>query len=228
MNMLQEHVTFFRNLLLIVLGLLFFAWITNPLTVTVTGVGSVDVPATSAIISLTTTDINDSPTLAQANLEQKLQLLKQTLLENGVDSQKLIESQIQIIPASSLVPGATGFAATTTLGGPTSQITNLGTLTALLYERGATLVSQPVLQNEDLDKLESQALKDALKNAQDQAGSIGSKNFRFFRRIGAVTQVDTPTTGTFTSQQEVTEGEEAAPPNTFKIAKAIQVTYLMW
>lgn len=71
-------------------------------------------------------------------------------------------------------------------------------------------------------------MKDALKNAQDQAGSIGTKNMRFFRRIGAVTQVDTPTTGTFTSQQEVTEGEEVTPPNTFKIAKAVQVTYLMW
>lgn len=228
MNVLQEHATFFRQILVIIIGVLFFAWITNPVEVTVTGVASVDVPATSAIISLTTSEINDSPTLAQANLEQKIQLLKQTLTENGVDAQKLIQSQIQIIPASSLVPGATGYAATATIGGPTSQIDKLGTLTSLLYERGATLVSQPVLQNDDIENLESQALKDALKDAQSQAGSVGTKNLKFFRRVGSVAQVDTPTTGTFTSQGISEEGSEVTPPNTFKIAKAVQVTYLMW
>lgn len=229
MNILQEHATFFRQILVIIVGVVFFAWITNPLEVTVTGVADVDVPATSAIVTLSTSEINDSPLLAQTTLEQKIQSLKQTLTDNGVDPQKLVQSQIQIVPASSLVPGTTGYAATATLGGPTTQIDNLGTLTALLYERGATFVSQPVLQNDDIDKLESQALKDALKDAQSQAGSVGTKNLKFFRRTGSVAQVDTPTTGTFTSQGiSEEEDPEVTPPNTFKITKAVQVTYLMW
>lgn len=228
MNIFQTQASFFKNLLLIMVGILFFSWASNPLEVTVTGVAAVDVPATSAIMSLTTSHINDSPIMAQANLEEKLEVLKRTMADNGVDQNKLIQSQTQIVPASSLVPGSTGYAATATLGGPTTQLDRLGTLSGLLYERGAMLVSQPVLQNADSAKLESQALKDALKDAQKQAASIGNKNMRFFRRVGAVAQVETPTTGTFTSEGEVREGDEVAPADTFKIAKAVRVTYLMW
>jgi len=231
MNIFSEHSSFFRNLFLIVFGLIFYVWITNPMTVTVTGYGDADVPANSAIISLTVTDIDVSATQAQANLERKVQEIKKAMIEGGVDPAKLVQSQIQILPASTVSPGASGFAATATLGGPTGNIQNIGALTSTLYERGASLVAQPVLRNENMESLESDAMKMALKDAEEQASNIGTQNWRFFKRVGAVVQAETPTTGTFTTETQ--DDAEAGlgkiiTPNSFKISKAVQVTYLIW
>lgn len=230
-SIFSEHSSFFRNLFLIIFGLVFYVWITNPMTVTVTGYGDTDVPANSAIISLTVTDIDISASQAWANLEQKVQEIKKTMVEGGVDPAQLVQSQIQILPASTVSPGASGFAATVTLGGPTSNIGNISALTSTLYERGASIVSQPVLKNENIESLESDAMKKALKDAGDQAKSIGAQNWRFFKRVGSVVQAETPTTGTFTTEtQNDAEGGlgKIITPNSFKISKAVQVTYLIW
>lgn len=231
MSVFSEHSSFFRNLFLIVFGLIFYVWITNPMTVTVTGYGDADVPANSAIISLTVTDVDISAAQAQANLEQKVYEIKKTMTEAGVDPAKLVQSQTQILPASTVSPGASGFAATVTLGGPTGNIQNISTLTSTLYERGASLVAQPVLQNENIESLEADAMKKALKDAGEQAGKIGTQNWRFFKRVGTIIQAETPKTGTFTTETQ--GGAEAGlgkiiAPNSFKISKAVQVTYLIW
>lgn len=231
MSLFSDSSTFIRNIVLIVLGLIFYTWITKPTTITVTGYGDADVPATTALISLTITDIDVSPSQAKANLDQKVQDVKRTLLEAGVDSTKLLQSQPQIIPAATVSPGATGYAATVSMGGPTKQVQSIGSLTSQLYERGATLVAPPVLQNDSTEKIESEAMKEALKDADKQAKNISKRSIRLFRRVGAVVQADTPTTGTYTTEgksgSETSLGEIASS-NSFKISKAVQVTYLMW
>lgn len=209
--------------------LLVYYFVSHPLEVTVTGTGEASVPATEAILSLNATEINNSPVVAVGNLESKVATLKQALIENGVEAGEIIESQVAVVPASSVVPGAQGYAASVTLAGPTKQVDQVATLTGLLYERGATVVSQPVLRNQDQKKLEKEALSEALKDARSQAGAIGTRKWKFIRMPGEIVQVDTANTSSFTSESMgEEEGVGVTASDTFKISKVVQVTYRMW
>jgi uncharacterized protein YggE len=212
-----------------------YAWWSTPLVVTVQGTGEVKVPATTAAVSFQIAEANPSPVMAVTNLKSKAQVMRQLLLQNGVKNEDVTESQPQVVPAAMLVQNATGYMATMSLGGMTNNVSNVSQMAAALYEKGASMVSQPVLSVQDQTVFDQQALQKALQDAQKQAGNMASKNWKLFKKVAAITQT-TQATGTVTNQVQAAAAEQTAqkPATTIPmsdnitIAKTVQVTYRMW
>ena len=93
------------------------------------------------------------------------------------------------------------------------------------------MVSQPVLSAGDQKKLEDEAFDQALKDAKTQAGKIASKNWKFIKKIIALTQQSSASIATATSKADtLTEAnnQQTAQNGVFKIVKAVSVSYKMW
>lgn len=230
-SLLAKGVIFTTSL---IIAILVYSWINSPLIVTVTGVGRVSVPASTARFTLAVAQNDTSPVIATVNLRSRLDQLKNVLTENGIKPESIVESQIQITPAAALIPNATGFQASATLGAASTDIANLSTLIGSLYERGATIISQPILEVENQGKLEADAVKKALDDAKTQAGAIGKSHLKFIRKVAAVSQTPTPTSGTLSSKNQASAtgenqtAETAANPNSLEIVKVVTVSYRMW
>lgn len=214
----------FSLLLLVVLAV--YLYLSSPLEITVFGTGEVDVPATSATISLTVSEMADDPMTAAGNLKTKVGKIKAVLLQNGVKEEDIVEAQPRILPAVLASPGSSGYQASQTIGGKTNQVEITSTLTALLYDQGASLVSQPVLSIEDQSQWEEKAVEQAFRDAKDRANQLAKKYRKLFKKIVFITQSQSPTTGTVTSRGQITE--ESASLDTLKITSVVSVTYRMW
>lgn len=213
-------------LILGVLGLAIYTWMTSPMVVTVTGTGEVSVPAESATLSLSVNGSDSTPNGAIAAARAKASAVRAYLVGSGVAESDIAESQIRVVPASAVTQGASGYQAVITMGAKTVHTADSASLIANLYANGASLVSQPVIGVDNKADLEQQAFNAALKDAKSQAAKIGLKNLKFIRKIVAVSQVTSPATSTVTSKGEVTA--EAVQPDTFKIVKSVSVSYKMW
>ena len=212
--------------LAILVGLILYVWITSPMVVTVTGTGEVAVPAESATLSFSVSGSDATPTGAITAVKTRADAIRATLVASGIAESDIAESQIRVVPASAVTQGATGFQAVITMGAKTVHVADNAGLIANLYSSGASLVSQPVIGVDNKEALEEQAFQKALKDAKKQAGAIALKNLKFIRKIVAVSQVTSPSTSTVTSKGETTA--EATQPYTFKIVKAVSVSYKMW
>ncbi len=205
------------------LGLMvIYQWISNPVYISVSGTGEVSVPATKAIVSLSLSETDSTPEGALIKVQNKAITMRDYMKQKGFT--EIVTTQPQLIPASMIVSGMNGYQVSVTMGGSTTQLHELNTIVAGFYSMGATVVSQPTLAVEDEAKLGDEALSDALKRADEQAKQLARKNWKMFRLVASVEQADSGVTSTSTSEgtAEVTGGD------TFKITKAVSVTYRLW
>ncbi len=215
----------------IIIGLIIYTWITSPMIVTVTGIGEVSVPASTATVSFSISASGANPADAITAVKTKAESLKALLINSGIAESDVAEAQVQVIPASSLVQGASGYQAVISMGAKTVHVSDTANLISNLYSGGANFVSQPVISVENQDELEQKAVDEAMKDAKRQGGEIARKNWKFIKKIVAVSQTTSPTTSTVTSKADITtqsESPEMAGADVFRIVKAVSVSYKMW
>jgi len=217
--------------LLLVVVIFIWQWVSSPTIVTVQGLGEVSVPATSASISLTVNaNAGTSPASIDA-VKAKADGIRNLLTASSVLESDISESQVVSYPAGLVVVGSEGFQSTIQMTAKTSNVSGVGDLVGSLYNAGAAMVDQPVLNVEDQDRLEEQATKEALKDAKDQINKISLRNFKFIKKMVAFSQQSSGTTSTSSVRpelfsQELSEGAESK--GTFKIAKLVTVSYKLW
>ncbi len=208
-----------------------YIWISAPLVVTVSGVGEVSAKAESATLTLTISSNKENPQLAISAVKATSQKIKETLATAGISKGDISESQIEAVPASAVVAGATGYQATLSMGVKTSMVNNLDGLTNNLYSLGAVVVTQPVLSVGDISTLEKDAYNLAIKDAKKKASSMALSNLKFIKKIILIEQSQTQPTSTVTTKADVAaQVEKNLSPDDglIKIAKAVSISYKMW
>lgn len=218
----------------IVLGLVavvLYIYISNPLVITVTGTGEVSVPATNATISFTLSSSDNSSQNAVASVTSKADTVRTYLTAQGITEGDIAQSQVTVIPSNLITTGATGYQATITMAAKTTHVSTVANLVPNLYANGALVVSQPVLSVENQDNLDQQAFDAAMADAKTQASRIGLKSLKLIRKIVSVSQVSSPTTSTSTTRADsLTSSNDptAAANGVFKIVKVVSVSFKMW
>jgi len=202
-----------------------YQWMSNPVLISVSGVGEVSVPATKAIVSLTLSEMDTTPDGALAKVQDKVVAMRDYMKQKGFD--EITTTQPQLVPAGLISASLTGYQVSVSMGGSTTQLNNLNKIVAGLYGIGATVVSQPILAVDDEAKLSDQALADALKKADDQAKQLARKQWKLIRLVASVQQADSGVTSTSTSEKN-SDTEEVQSGDIFKISKAVSVTYRLW
>lgn len=204
----------------------------SPMVVTVSGVGDISSDAKTATLTFSLVSNKDNPQSATSEVKLNINKIRETLKTSGISESDIYESQIAVYPASAVNAGATGFQATSSMGFRTTQVNNLDGLTSTLYSLGALVVTQPVLEVGDKEKLEKEAYDLALKDAKKKANSIALSNFKFIKKIILIQEATTtPTTSTVTSKPStVTQVEKnlSADAGIIKISKVLSVSYKMW
>lgn len=208
------------------------AWIyfTNPMVVTVTGSGEVDVPATNATISFTLSATDNSISNAMNLVSAKADSIRNYLTSKGIADTDIAQSQVTAVPAFLITAGATGYQATISMAAKTTHVSEVSGIISDLYSNGALVVAQPILSVENQDKLSQQAFNSALSDANNQATQIGNHNWKFIRKIISISQVTSPSTSTSTTKADTLTGanSQAAVNGVFKIVSAVSVSYKMW
>lgn len=205
--------------LALIVAVIFGMWVFSPTDVVVTGVGNVSVPATTATFNVTVSASNDSSGDSLKTLRAKVDAIKQKLASTGIGSENITETPVTLTPAAAIVASAKGYQALTTLTVKTSNVGVASDLVVSMYEGGATVVSQPVVSVQDQDKLEKQALREALGKAkQSLSDTVG---FRPIRKIIGIQQASSGNTATSTKTTADNSGE-------FEVTKAVSVTYRVW
>lgn len=204
----------------VIVAVVFGMWVFSPMEVVVTGTGKVSVPATNATFNVTMTSSNESSAEAVKELQSKVAKLKKTLSDINIGSDKVTETQITLTPAAALTQGAKGYQAVTTLTVKTLNVAMVSEIVVNMYASGATVVSQPVISVEDQDKLEKEAIKEALNEAKSNLNA--TVGFRPIRKRIAVSQA---TSGNVATATSVAEGGSSSE---FEVVKAVSVTYRVW
>lgn len=200
----------------------FYVYISSPLVVTVSGVGEVNVSANNAVVSFSIVTSDDNSQTAILNANAKALALRSFLKSKGIDEKDIAESQVVSVPKTLVKAGDTGYQTTISMGVKTSKVAEASTLISDLYKNGAYFVSQPILSIEDRANFEKTAVDLAIKDAKLKAVGVGSKNWKFIRKVVAVTE--TPSNPT----SVVTTDAGSATGSTFKITKVVTVSYKMW
>ena len=219
------------SLILLIVGVFLWQWISSPMVVTVQGLGEVSVPATSASINLT---IKASASTSSASIDavkSKSENIRTLLIANGINESDIAESQVTSYPAGLVIAGAEGFESSIQISAKTSNIAGVSELVGSLYNAGAALVNQPVLNVENQDKLEEEATKKALKEAKEQIRKISLRNFKLIRKAVAISEQSSDPSSTSSVRPEFFSQdftEEAAAKGTFKLAKLVTISYKLW
>ena len=205
--------------LVVIASLAIGMWAFSPTEVTVTGIGKVSVPATIASFNVTLTAAKDNPDEALREVQARVDTLKRSLAEVRIGSEDITETPVTVTPAAAVVANAKGYQAMSTLTVKTGNPTLVGELVVKMYQSGATLVSQPTVGVDDLEKLESQALNEALVNARTNLrDTVG---FRPIKKRVAIQQASSGNTAAATKVIEDNKGA-------FEVTKAVSVTYRVW
>ena len=173
----------------------------------------------------------DNPQSAITSLKSTSEKIKQTLSTNGIPESDIFESQVQVLPASAVVNGATGFQATTSMGIKTDKLNSLGGMINNLYSLGAVVVSQPVLTVGNIEALEKEAYNLAIKDAKKKANALAFSNWKLIKKIVLIEQSQTQPTSTVTSKADtVSQAEKNISPDDglIKIKKVVSVSYKLW
>lgn len=211
--------------------LVFWAWITNPMIVTVTGTGNVSVPATNATVSFTLSATSDTIQGAVSSVSSKADEMRNYLRSKGVAEGDIAQTQVTAVPAALVTQGASGFQATISMAAKTIHVTEISNIISDLYTNGAAVVSQPVLSVESQDQLAQQAFDSAMKDARSQADKIASSNWKLIKKVVSVSLATSASTSNSTTKADAltnANDSTAATNGVFKIAKAVSVNYKMW
>lgn len=199
----------------IILGM----WMFSPTEVSVTGIGKVSVPATSATFNVTVSTVNESASTALAEIRNKVNMIKKSLTEINIGSESITETQVTITPAAAIATGAQGYQAMLTMTVKTANVPMVADIVVNMYASGAAVVSQPVVMVEDQDKLEQEALRAALKEAKKSLRE--TVGLRPIKKIVAIQQASSGNAATATKVVGDNQGE-------FEVVKAVSVTYRVW
>jgi len=219
------------SLLFLVIASFVYTWISSPMVVSVVGVGEVSVPPEKANISLSLSSADVISATAVQNVQTKAEAIKVYMKSTGILDENISETQIQVVPASLVTAGTSGYQAILSISFSTSQLASLSNLVANLYSKGAAIVSQPILTVEDTTNVEQLAFNKAFDNAKKQAQDIAMKNSKFIKKIVAVSQSTAPSTSSVTSQAigaTQNENEQTMSSSVFKVTKQVLVSYKMW
>jgi uncharacterized protein YggE len=220
-------------LAILVLAVLWlFVYVTNPVLITVTGNGEASITATNATVSFTlsATD-SSSPQTAVLNVNAKALALRTYLKSQGISDNDIAQSQVTAVPSALVTNGASGYQATISMAAKTKQVGTISNLVSGLYSQGALVVGQPILSVDNQDKIDQKAFNLALADARAKVGKIGMSNFKFFKKVIAISQASSPSTSTSSIKPEAVANSPdtlAASNGIFKIVKAVSVTYKMW
>lgn len=205
--------------LAVIVSIVFGMWIFSPTEVIVTGTGKVSVPATSATFNVTVTAANDSANVALTDLRAKIANIKKVLGDINIGNEDITETQVTLTPSAAVVPNAKGYQAMETMTVKTTNVAMASEMVVNMYASGATLVSQPVVSVENQEKLESEALSEALKSAKKSlSDTVG---FRPIRKIIGIQQASSGNTATTVKTSEDNKGA-------FEVVKAVSVIYRVW
>ena len=205
-----------------------YLYLSNPLFVTVSGVGEVDGAATKATVSFTVNEAHFDPVTANTNLQAKVATFNQLLLENNFRSDDIVTTQPQIVPVSQADGQGTVYQATVSMAGSTDRIGDIASLVALLYQRGAVLVSQPVLTVDDAQDLEKQAVEKAMADASTRAGAIARKHWKLIKTVANIAQTDQSLSSTASTKGGAYDENAQVLSDSIKVVKSVTVTYKMW
>ncbi len=230
--MLDEKKSFEAKYLMIatVVLVLSFGWwyVSNPITISVSGSGKVVVPASSATSSVTVAATGVDAPSAIATLNSKIVSVRQAMIKGNVTEDNIAQSQPQVTPAALVVAGATGYQATVTIAFKTKYVSDLSNLTSQLYAAGATVVSQATYLAENQEDSERGAMEEAMKMAEKDAKYFARKNWKIIRKIVAVEQASSGTSSQAAVKDSTSKDEMVIANGGVQIAKAVQVTYRMW
>ena len=211
--------------------LVVWQFISSPMVVTVTGTGKASVPATSATVTTTISINSDTAQNALSAVRARVESMKAILIGSGIAESDISVSQITSYPAALVTTSTTGYQAAVQITAKTVHVSTVGDLVASLYAAGASLVSQPVLNVENQNQLESEASSMALKDAKSQVSKIALKNLKLIRKATAMYESTSDTTSTATSKADTTtsvKNDLAATNGVFEITKSVTVSYKLW
>src|SRR3990167_11048861 len=104
------------RLLNVIISVIFLAiswqWLNSPMIVTVTGVGTVSVPATNATVSFTLSSSDANSQTAVSNVNAKALAIRTLLTSRGIAEGDIAEGQVVNVPAGLITTGASGYQAT--------------------------------------------------------------------------------------------------------------------
>ena len=203
---------------------LIYRYLTNPLIVTVTGTGKVTVPASSARLSLTVVESGDEVSKVEGAIRAKVAAVRLSMVTNGVDEKSLSQTEMQLTPLSAIVSGAKGYSAQVNIFGQVNDVSNLSGLIVKLYQSGASLVSQPVVEVKNQQDLENSALKMALADANKNMSYVARLKWKMFRKIVNIQQASSGNTSSATKVETV----DNKVSTSIELAKAVSVTYQLW
>lgn len=215
----------------IVVLIIYWVWIDNPMVVTVTGKGEVAVAATTATVSFTISASDGNPQNAINAVQAKAAAITDVLKNNGVAEGDIVQSQVNAAPGALITQGGSGYQAIISMSAKTVHISDLGNLVSTLYANGVLVVSQPILSVDNQEVLENRAFNDAMKAADKQAWNIGLSKWKFIKKIVSISQITSPNTSTSTTKADTltqANNQIAAENGVFKIIKAVSVSYKLW
>lgn len=207
------------GVLAVIIAVSLAMWLLSPAEVTVAGIGKVSVPATSATFNLTVSVVADSSSQAMQDIKLKITNIKSSLKNINIPGENITETQVSLTPATAVSPGAKGYQALTTLTVKTQNVDKVGDIVVSMYGSGATVVTQPVVSVENQDKLEQEALQQALKEARKSLKE--TVGFRPIKKIIAIQQASSGNVATSTKTTE-------SNGNQFEVVRAVSVTYRVW
>ena len=223
-NANYPRMTWLSYLLLLIPAFFLWMWATNPMVVVVDGIGEVEVPATSALLTYSVLGQGTVPASAINDANNKV-IATEVVLQN-IDQGNMSKSQVQVAPSA-----AGGYQAVISVGAKTSDVSALQDLISKLYAAGAIVVSQPILSVNEPKAYEDQAFALALKDAKQKAGEMGNKNWRFIRRMTGISQTGASSTSTSTKSPDIapqTDNPGTVGSSVFKVSQAVTVSYKMW
>ena len=138
----------------VVFVLVAWAWYSNPLVVTVTGVGEVSVPPENALVSFIVSSASPDVNVAVGGVDGKIGQIKSALSSFSVSEEDISQTQVNVVPPSLMGGGSVDYSATVTMAVKVSDYSMVNALVSTLYAQGVSYVSQPVLSVENSDDLE--------------------------------------------------------------------------
>jgi uncharacterized protein YggE len=232
---MEQSVTPWKKYLLIglsvVAALFIYEWISSPMVVSVTGVGSVSAPAESASVTFSLSSGGENPEVALNSVKATSEKIKTLLAEMGIPESDVFESQATVVPAATVVPGGSGFQATISMGLKTKNVSIMDRVITVLYSNGAAVVSQPVLTVQNKEEMEKESYDLAFKDAKSKAWSLQLSNFKFLKKIVLIQESQNQSTSTVTSKADTAtqiEGNVSPNDGLIKVSKVVSVSYKMW
>lgn len=211
--------------LVFVLALFIYQWVSSPVVVSVSGIGSVSAPAELATVTYGLAVNSSNSESALNDIKALSTKIKQVLSDLGVPESSIYESQVAVLPVES------GFQASMQAGFNTKNIPSLDRITLALYSGGASAVSQPVLSVSDNVALEKKAYDMAVKDAKSKAWQMSISNLKFLKKMILIQESAPQSISTVTTKPDVAQQvEDNLSPDTglIKINKAVSISYKMW